>query len=624
MSNPVQSVLTVLASSVVFGAAGFWLAPNQPKAAAVGSLGGAVGALGYVQNNRRLRRLESQLQQILSVGPTARPAVALTPSDLTELQQTLQSLKGQSTTSKTEIRQLRSRLDQVETQPPSKIVPPSPRLEARLSELEQRLQTLALTPTVAYRHNGDGSETTDLDLETLAEDEAAQEIIQWLNSRQVEVENYQEPDDQADALLDGLSLYLGDNYTVLSRFHWRLRGSVGRRAHFGLEHYDAREKGIHSQFLKKLKACDYLSLGRVVKNQDKPDYIIAAPYSRPDIQGFLDGGWFERYVYYKIVELLNAEVVDYQYLRNPKIIYQGSKNSELDLFFVIAGQPLVVECKTGQEFDITKFVEHRDRLGLQPHQALLVALNLPDDQAYLRSKNWGISVATPNTFLEHIKTFIPQEDGGVSVEEDAPISVAAPDSDQSIVVDTKKLDPLNPPNNADADSSDESLESFFKQRNLNLAPEYRGQVLAALSQFFTTISEPTIFNQMTKHIRDAIKEETGISRGKVNEVLNGLRYSKYFLDRNQKPVLTITQPIYSLVSTDPAVLEQVCLDFYASRIAQLIDPDYLKDPANLHEFERLTQGTWQAGRAESSAQDAATVAEISGSQDYHHDGAAAV
>lgn len=616
MSNSVQSILTVLASSVVFGAAGFWLAPNQPKAAAVGSLGGAVGALGYVQNNRRLRRLESQLQQILSAGPGSFSAGVLPQTDLTELQQTLQSLKGQSTTSKAEIRQLRSRLEQVETQPPTKAAPPSSRLETRLSDLEQRLQTLLLTPTALHnRQNGDSPETKDIDLETLAEDEAAQEIIQWLNWRQVEVENYQEPDDQADALLDGLSLYLGDNYSVLSRFHWRLRSSVGRRAHFGLDQYDAREKGIHSQFLKKLKACDYLSLGRVVKNQDKPDYIIAAPYSRPDIQGFLDGGWFERYVYYKIIELLNAEVVNYQYLRNPKIVYQDGKNSELDLFFVIADQPLVVECKTGQEFDIAKFVEHRDRLGLQPHQALLVALNLPDDQAYLRSKNWGISVATPNTFLAHIKTFIPQEEGGAPAEEDTPPSVAAPDSDQLIIVDAEKLDPSNPPNNAVEDPSDESLASFFKQRNLNLAPEYRGQVLAALSQFFTTISEPTIFNQLTKQIRDTIKEDTGISRGKVNEVLNGLRYSKYFLDRNQKPVLTITQPIHSLVSTDPAVLEQVCLDFYASRIAQLIDPDYLKEPANLREFERLTQGTRQAGRLGIAAHDQTVVAEISGSQE---------
>lgn len=562
--------MTVVASSVVFGAAGFLLMPGQPRAAAVGSLGGAVGALGYVKHDRRLQRLESQLQQILSAGSASlAPGENSGQEDLKDIHQTLKSLRGQSTSSKSDIRRLSQRLDHLEKTRPAQVV---------------------------SAPHGPSGDAEDPDQEDLAGEEAAQEIIQWLNWQQVEVENYQEPDDQADALLDGLSLYLGDNYDVLSRFHWRLRGSVGRRTHFSLDQCDPREKGIHSQFLKKLKACDYLSLGRVVKGSDKPDYIIAAPHSRPDIQGFLDGGWFERFVYYKIVELLNAEVVDYQYLRNPKIVYQDGKNAELDLFFVIGGQPLVVECKTGQEFDIAKFAEHRNRLGLQPHQALLVALSLPDDQAYLRSKNWGIGVATPSTFLDHIKRLIPQEEGGATAADNEPEATIHP-------ANLHLADPVDAASfsssasSSPEDSGDESLESFFKQRNLNLAPEYRGQVLAALSQFFNAADTnvPTIFNQLTKHIRDAVKEETGISRGKVNEVLNGLRYSNYFLDRNGKPVVTITQPIHSIVSTDPDMLEQVCLDFYASRIAQLIDPDYLKTPENLQEFERLTQGTWQAG-----------------------------
>ncbi|MBE9077324.1 hypothetical protein IQ241_08450 [Romeria aff. gracilis LEGE 07310] len=88
------------------------------------------------------------------------------------------------------------------------------------------------------------------DPEELSAGEAAQKVIEWFERNQVEEENYYEPDPQVDALLDGLSLYLGDNYSILKKFHWKLRNSVGKRVHFSLEGYDSRAKRIHNQYLK--------------------------------------------------------------------------------------------------------------------------------------------------------------------------------------------------------------------------------------------------------------------------------------------------------------------------------------------------------------------------------------
>jgi hypothetical protein len=360
---------------------------------------------------------------------------------------------------------------------------------------------------------------------------------------------------------------------------------VGRRAYINLDECNPREKSIHNQFLKKLRSCDYLSFGRVIKNKDSKDYILAAPYTRSDVQGFLDGGWFERFVYYKVVEFLNSEGVDYQYLRNLKITYQNNQNAELDLFFLIDGKPLLIECKAGQDCDMTQITGYRDRLQLEGSQILLVVLNIDDSEAHLRSKNWNVGVANQDSFLNFIREIIPAE-----------INVHLETSPQETSLETGEL--LNQPNELNAstdnelnDPTDDNLKSFFKGRGLNQSPEARKDILMALIQFFGSTYEPIGFNELTKILRDEMQGGSAIGRNKILEVLNCLRYSDMFRDGKNKPIRRdVTQLIYGLASTKPKTLERKCIEFYADKVLQLFDPDFFKDGNNCREFERLTHG----------------------------------
>ncbi|MEO1069850.1 MAG: hypothetical protein AAFW95_12135, partial [Cyanobacteria bacterium J06638_6] len=378
MNNQTKSALTVLASSLVFGLAGLWLAPNEPKAVAVGALAGATGAMGYTQQNSRLRQLATQQRRPSNIAPsspqnqTARQlnrttknleVIAKTTADygtkISEIERTLRHQAGQANLSQNELNSLRRRLENLELQGDGESGTSSglQPIEQKLRALEIQIQAILSSRST---HQVEAPISASEPEDDLSEDEVAQTVIQWFNLRQIDVENYYEPDAKVDELLDGLSLYLGEHYATLRQFHWRLRNSVGRRAYINLDEYSPREKSIHNQFLKKLRSCDYLSFGRVIKNKDSKDYILAAPYTRPDVQGFLDGGWFERFVYYKVVEFLNAEGIDYQYLRNLKITYQNSQNAELDLFFLIDGKPLLIECKAGKDCDMTQVTGYRD------------------------------------------------------------------------------------------------------------------------------------------------------------------------------------------------------------------------------------------------------------------------
>jgi hypothetical protein len=315
----------------------------------------------------------------------------------------------------------------------------------------------------------------------------------------------------------------------------------------------------------------------MIKGKDNQDYILAAPYTRSDVQGFLDGGWFERFVYYKIVEFLNSEGVEYQYLRNLKITYQDSQNAELDLFFLIDGKPLLVECKATQDCDMTQITGYRDRLNLEANQTLLVALNIDDAEAHLRSKNWKISVANQDTFLDHVRGIIPAEIG---------LQPQLDDEEAAIEISETLTRPAEL-----SDSIDDDLKSFFKGRGLNQAAETRASVLVALIQFFEGAHEPIRFNDLTKMLRDEMRDGPAIGRNKILEVLNCLRYSDIFRDENNKPVRGNTsQLIYTMASIKHKTLERKCIEFYADKVIQLFDPDFFKDDNNCHEFERLTRG----------------------------------
>lgn len=609
MNHQTQNTLTILLSSIFFGLAGFWLIPGRAEGAIVGAAAGATAASGHVQQDKRLRHLASQQKQ-LSVhyqeanNPTYQEQVNNLIQLVTQAKQTIESVahstaeheakiselegilrpnSGQARLNQNEINRIRTRLEDLAARIEGDFLTDkndrsqlTKHIELRLSELESRIN-----PVLSNHANIDHKATIvsdfaiTLEQEDTIGSEAAQTVIEWLKNKQIEVENYYEPDPKIDDLLDGLSLYLGDNYPILNKFHWRLRQSVGRSLHFDLKDYDSRQKSIHNQFLKRLKSCDYLSRGRIIKNQGESDFIIAASHSRPDIQGFFDGGWFERFIYYKVVELFDSEGVDYQYLRNPKIVYSSEGNSELDLFFLVNGKPLLIECKAGQNYDegIAKFVQHQQNLGLDSNNAIFVVLDIGEAEAHLRTKNWNITVADQNNFIDRIRDLITIKDHSSS-----QVSVATDDQEESNEIV------------APATTNDNSLESFFRKQGLNLAPEHRSVILAELIQLVTQMDNPTNLTDITKTIRDKMREGTAVGRNKIAEILNCVRYSDLFRDERNKPVRNVSKLISSMASTRPKTLEKKCIEFYAEKVLQLFDPDFFDIEENVQEFERLTLG----------------------------------
>ncbi|MEO0539075.1 MAG: hypothetical protein AAF215_35130, partial [Cyanobacteria bacterium P01_A01_bin.123] len=591
---------TVLVSSILFGSAGFWLMPGQAKGAITGAAAGAAVAAGHVQQDRRLRHLMAKQQKINNAHQIkVNSLTAVTAQNrknvekvflaskqhqtrLTELRDGSHS--SQPALNSDEINGIQTKLAELELKinrnsvsPDDNISNDADRIETASRELENQanLTTEPALPGNDQETFNNIEEPATTDQEEILEDKTAQRVLEWFKGKNIKVQNYYEPDPKIDGLLDELSLYLGDNYAILKGFHRKLRSSVGKRTRFDLRDYDARAKRIHNQYIKKLKSCDYLLNGRLIKNKESSDFIIADSYNRPDIQGFFDGGWFERFIYDKVVELFDSEGVDYQYLRNPKIAYENGDLSELDLFFLVNGKPLLIECKAGQQYHagIEKFNTHGQRLDLNSDNAIFVVLDIDEAEAHIRTHHWDITVADQNNFLDRIKSLI--ETHGAS---------------QSLVDNGEEEEEAG--KEAAAASDDDSLETFFKKGNLNLAPESRKFVFNELIKLFKGLDGSTIsFNDITKSLRDSVQTESNLSRRKVNEILNCLRCADLFRDAQKKPVRNTSEPIAQIASLRSKIFEKKCMEFYAGRILHLFDPDFFEEPENITVFESLTLGS---------------------------------
>ncbi|MEL7351390.1 MAG: hypothetical protein AAFN38_08145 [Cyanobacteria bacterium J06560_5] len=556
MTSQTQGPLTVLASGVVFGLAGFWLLPGQAKGVIVGATAGSVAAAGHIHQTKRLQQLERQHKV-----DEHRLRVQLNQA-VTTIEQVGLETQGQ----KTALHQLANTLGAKPAAPPRQ-----PLVKSNSRPLEQNTVGTADLEAASERTSALATPSNTTGQGATSGDEAAQAVIEWFTQQQVEVDNYYEPDPRIDRLLDGLALYLGDNYATLQKFHWKLRSSIGRKTHFDLGNYDDRAKRIHKRYLKKLASSDYLSLSRYDDNRKgKPDLIIAASYQeRSDIKGFFDGIWFERFIYNKVTELFDAKGVEYQYLRNPRVSYSDGKLAELDLFFLVNEHPLLIECKAGQSSQskgMEKFKQNQERLGLDANHAILVVLDIDEDQAHLRTTNWGFTVADQNDFLARIGEIISVGEGLGDSDEDE-------DTDERATAAT-----------------DDSLEVFFKKQNLNLSPTSRAPVFNELIRFFETVEAPISFTVLVKTLRDRLQTDFSISRKKIDEILNGLRFAGLFLNENNQPVFNTAFPVYTLASSDPSTFEERYIANLTGRILHLYDPDFFNELENIALFESLTQG----------------------------------
>ncbi|MGJ3251900.1 MAG: hypothetical protein ACFE0J_12315 [Elainellaceae cyanobacterium] len=383
-----------------------------------------------------------------------------------------------------------------------------------------------------------------------------QEAIAWFTNREVTVENYRLPEPDADDIFDGLAMYLGKHYEHLSSLYKQMKRNVatGRRFRFNLSSSTHREINDCTQFCHRLNRAGLLSFYRY----SKTDKIIQISLQkRSDVIHFFNGDWFERYVTHLVANLLDAKGLSYQCLSNPRIIYPNGDRFALDLFFLVEGHPLWIECKTGRDYNgyLQRYSNHRKALSIDISKAFLAILDIPEEQRQSTMRMWDLTVADQNTLLPMISEVL----------------------NLNAIASTEVDDPNS--------SSETSLDIEELLKKIQPLPEQRGIVIRELIRTVENLHEPITFREL----RGLISEAINISRTRVQAVLRALFWSGYLLNDAQEPVASYNSPISSLQDSREEVLDRKCIERYAGVILEVY-PDYFDDADNVRFFEESVGG----------------------------------
>jgi len=271
-----------------------------------------------------------------------------------------------------------------------------------LQELSQDINgnETALIPS-SFSQNTSYSEHSD-QAQTIAED---REVINLLVHQGITVQKYHIPDDNEE-VFNKLAIYLGEKYADLSYFYIQLKRSFskGQNLSVNLASRSKAEITYTTQFCSRMS--DYAFLSSYQYDR-KNKMLYASPQKKGLVINFITGGWFERYIYLSLCQLLRQSKQFYKSILNPQIVLQNGEDFELDILFLVNNKPFWIECKTGDyQNHVTKYSKMRSVLSIPKDCSLLVILGIREQLTQELTSLHDIHVANENNFLATAESLI--------------------------------------------------------------------------------------------------------------------------------------------------------------------------------------------------------------------------
>lgn len=227
-------------------------------------------------------------------------------------------------------------------------------------------------------------------------DPNSQPVVDWLAARGIQVRTMR-GDEPADDVYDWLATYLGRRFDNLRPLHDVIRRSLAKSRSFTLSLAGAPPGRISdtTQLCTKLLECAFLTHYYYDRNARR---VFGTVQASGHVINFFTGGWFERYVRILLHQAFDGLVSDRALLSNAQVVLPGGHDFELDLLALLDGQPLWIECKTG---DYQEHIDHYSRtravLGVPPDRSILVVLGLPDDLIETLTRLYDLRLANQHT-----------------------------------------------------------------------------------------------------------------------------------------------------------------------------------------------------------------------------------
>jgi hypothetical protein len=224
--------------------------------------------------------------------------------------------------------------------------------------------------------------------------------------------------DAADAIIDNLSLFLGERYHALQNILMKIKRSMQTGALITENISRLPQEDISSvcQFCSRLHEIAFLEEYEYLRS---PRYLIHAKTTMlPKAQMFFSGQWLERFVLqklrqaYTIVQAETGETLSFEYLINPQVTLLNGDDFELDIVAVISGAPIWIEAKSGNyQQHIRKYSRLAKQLELDSSHAVMVLTDVVDKQCAALSSLFSMTVVNLSMFENQILEILRNDQG---------------------------------------------------------------------------------------------------------------------------------------------------------------------------------------------------------------------
>jgi hypothetical protein len=295
------------------------------------------------------------------------------------------------------------------------------------------------------------------------------------------------------------------------------------------------------------------------------------PHSKGAGVSFLNGEWLERFVYQKVKQLLTENNIEYHCILNPKIRFSNGDESELDMVFTIAGNPLWIECKVGQyQEHIQKYSSLAKYWSISPNEVVLVVSDIDSNLARDLNNIHDMTVVNLEELIKKVANLLNLNDLNC----------------HEINIKNGYYSSINDLPTPDTIDSLEKLKSIFNQGRIRPLPDIRKNFLQCAIDVISSLQEP----QSVNYIKDLIKPHfVELSNTKFGGLVKILLYSGCLIDSNGQVVRHFNQSISRLISNDWQDLEKKCIEAYAYKVIE-IDPNYFEFEQNCLNFKQVVGG----------------------------------
>lgn len=234
--------------------------------------------------------------------------------------------------------------------------------------------------------------------------------IAWFASRNIAIEEHDFLELESDAVINHLALHLGKYYHHLLPIYRQLKTKAisGEELKWNLRNKPEKDVSHITNFCALLHQNSFFSTYNYSKTTKN---LKATIQKRGEIRNFFTGLWFERFIYQVVSQTIANQGLNFACLVNPHIQFTDENKFELDLFFLIEGEPLWIECKTGRDYNVhlPKYSQLRDKLQIPKERAFLVVLGISEERAANLTNFWGMTVVNQDKFLQHITTELSRQ-----------------------------------------------------------------------------------------------------------------------------------------------------------------------------------------------------------------------